>query len=292
VRLLVTGASGQLGRLAVAGLLDRARPGELILVSRSPAALADLERRGVTVRFGDFDQPASLPAAFAGAKRALIISTLGARDTVAAHRAAFEAAARAGVEHVVYTSVLNPVAGNPFPAAQPQRLSEEALRATGVRWTMLRNALYADLRAQLIAAYLRDGRWTTNTGAGAHAFVARADCAAAAVAALTTDGHAGREYDITGPELIGAPQFLALLRELGGGPVTCAAVDDDAYEAYRTAFMADPANAACVELFTGSGIAIRTGYLGQLSTGVQQLTGRAPVTLAQVARHYRDQAGG
>jgi hypothetical protein len=74
--------------------------------------------------------------------------------------------------------------------------------------------------------------------------------------------------------------------------VTCAAVDDDAYEAHRTAFMADPANAACVELFTGSGIAIRTGYLGQLSTGVQQLTGRAPVTLAQVARHYRDQAGG
>jgi NAD(P)H dehydrogenase (quinone) len=193
VRLLVTGASGQLGRLAVAGLLDRARPGELILVSRSPAALADLERRGVTVRFGDFDQPASLPAAFAGAKRALIISTLGARDTVAAHRAAFEAAARAGVEHVVYTSVLNPVAGNPFPAAQPQRLSEEALRATGVRWTMLRNALYADLRAQLIAAYLRDGTWTINPGAGAHAFVARADCAAAAVAALTTDGHAGRD---------------------------------------------------------------------------------------------------
>ena len=290
--LIVTGASGQLGRLAVAALLDRVPPGEVVLVSRTPAALADFERQGATVRFGDFEQPASLPAAFAGGERALVISTLGARDTVAAHRAAFEAAARAGVGHVVYTSVQNPVAGNPWPPAQPQRLSEEALRAAGVPWTMLRNALYADLRAQLIAAYLRDGRWTTNIGAGAHAYVARADCAAAAVAALTTDGHAGREYDITGPELIGAPQFLALLAELGGRPVTCAAVDDDAYEAYRAAFMADPANAGCFELFTGSGAAIRTGYLGQLGAGVQQLTGRAPATLAQVARRYRENAGG
>jgi NAD(P)H dehydrogenase (quinone) len=290
--LIVTGASGQLGRLAVAALLDRVPPGEVVLVSRTPAALADFERQGATVRFGDFEQPASLPAAFAGGERALVISTLGARDTVAAHRAAFEAAARAGVGHIVYTSVQNPVAGNPWPPAQPQRLSEEALRAAGVPWTMLRNALYADLRAQLIPAYLRDGRWTTNIGAGAHAYVARADCAAAAVAALTTDGHAGREYDITGPELIGAPQFLALLAELGGRPVTCAAVDDDAYEAYRAAFMADPANAGCFELFTGSGAAIRTGYLGQLGTGVQQLTGRAPATLAQVARRYRENAGG
>jgi NAD(P)H dehydrogenase (quinone) len=291
VRMIITGASGQLGRLAAAELLKQVPPGEVILVSRSPASLADFEAQGATVRFGDFDEPASLPAAFAGAQRALVISTLGARG-VGGHRAAFEAAARAGVGHVIYTSVQNPVAGNPFPAAHPARLSEEALRAAGVPWTMLRNALYADLRAQLIAAYLRDGRWTTNTGAGAHAYVARADCAAAAVAALTTDGHAGREYDITGPELIGAPQFLALLEELGGRPVTCAAVDDDAYEAYRAAFMADPANAGCFELFTGSGAAIRTGYLGQLGTGVRQLTGRPPATLAQVARRYRENAGG
>jgi NAD(P)H dehydrogenase (quinone) len=292
VSLIITGATGQLGRLAAAGLLEQVPPGEVVLVSRSPDSLDDFAARGATVRFGDFDRPDSLPAAFAGGERALVISTLGPRDTAAAHRAAFEAAARAGVGHIVYTSVLNPVAGNPFPAAQPQRLSEEALRAAGVAWTMLRNALYSDLRAQLIAAYLRDGCWTTNVGDGAHAYVARADCAAAAVAALTTGGHAGRAYDITGPELIGAPEFLALLAELGGRPVTCAAVGDDAYEAYRAAFMADPANAGCFELFTGTGIAIRTGYLGQLGTGVQELTGRPPVALAQVARHYRDQAGG
>ena len=292
LRLVITGAAGQLGRLAAAALLKQVPPGEVVLVSRTPAALADFERQGATVRFGDFEQPASLPAAFAGGERALVISTLGARDTVAAHRAAFEAAARAGVGHVVYTSVQNPVPANPFPPAQPQRLSEDALRAAGVPWTILRNALYADLRAQLAAAYVRDGRWTTNTGAGAHASVARADCAAAAVAALITDGHAARAYDITGPELIGAPQFLALLEKLGGRPVTCAAVDDDAYEAYRTAFMADPANAGCFELFTGSGVAIRTGYLSQLGTGVRQLTGRPPLTLARLARHYRDNAGG
>jgi NAD(P)H dehydrogenase (quinone) len=113
-----------------------------------------------------------------------------------------------------------------------------------------------------------------------------------AAAILTGGGHAGREFDVSGPELIGAPGFLALLAKLGGRTVTCAAVDDNAYEAYRAAVMADPANAGCFELFTGTGTAIRTGYLGQLGTGVQELTGRPPVTLAQVARHYRDQAGG
>src|SRR5438034_5584700 len=99
-------------------------------------------------------------------------------DTVAAHRAAFHAASRVGVGHIVYTSVVNPVPDNPFPPAATHLRSEADLVSTGVAWTILRNALYADLRVQIAASYSRAGRWTTNIGAGAHAFVARADCAA------------------------------------------------------------------------------------------------------------------
>jgi NAD(P)H dehydrogenase (quinone) len=292
VSLVITGASGALGRLAVQGLLDQGLASELILVSRTPESLGDAARRGADVRFGDFGQPASLPAAFRGGRRALVISTIGPRDPFAAHQAAFEAAARAGVQHIVYTSMMNAVADNPWPVTSQHLRSERALRQCGVSWTLLRNALYADLRIRIAAAYIRDGRWTTNAGAGAHAYVSRADCAAAAVAALTGDGHEGQAYDITGPELIDAPRYLALLEELGGRPVAGQAVDDDAYEAYRTAFMADPANAGYFELFTGTGTAIRTGYLRQLGTGVKQLTGRPPAALAQVARQYRGLAGG
>jgi uncharacterized protein YbjT (DUF2867 family) len=104
-----------------------------------------------------------------------------------------------GVGHIVYTSVVNPVPDNPFPPAATHLRSEADLVSTGVAWTILRNALYADLRVQIAASYSRAGRWTTNIGAGAHAFVARADCAAAAAAALTTPGHEGRRYTVEGP---------------------------------------------------------------------------------------------
>lgn len=284
--LVVTGASGALGRLVVAALLDRVDAAELILVSRSPDALADAARRGATVRYGDFERPASLPAAFAGGRRMLAISTIGAADTAAAHRSAFEAAAGAGVEHIVWTSVCNPVPDNPFPPAKTHARGEQDLRATGVPATILRNALYAELRVPIAAKYIHDGRWTTNMGNGSHAFVARTDCAASAAAALIESDPAGRVYEITGPELVDAQQYVALLEEFGGRQVVRDDVDDVAYERYRAALSADP-DATYFELFTGTGEAIRTGHIGQLGDGVRQLTGHSPRSLREVfRRHY------
>lgn len=286
-RLVVTGASGKLGRLVTVALLERVPATALILVSRSPDSLKDFASLGASVRYGDFERPDSLSAAFAGGVRAVVISTLGVRDGAGAHRAAFDAAARAGVRHLVYTSVTNPTEDNPFPPAKTHERSEQDLRSSDIPWTILRNALYADLRVQIAAKYLRDGRWTTNIGDGSHAFVARADCAAAAAAALTTNGHQGRIYDITGPELIDAHRYLALLEESGGPAIVHADVDDAEYERYRAAFAADPDNAAYFELFTGTGQAIRTGCLNHLGTGVQHLTGQPPTSMHELFQQHR-----
>jgi len=154
-------------------LLQRVPASALILVSRSPDSLQDFVRLGVAVRYGDFERPDSLPAAFAGGQRALVISTVGVQESAAAHRVAFEALVRAGVHRIVYTSVLSPVPDNPFPPAKTHVRSEQDLRSTGLEWTILRNALYAGLRAQIAPQYIRDGRWTANMGNGSHAFVAR-----------------------------------------------------------------------------------------------------------------------
>jgi NAD(P)H dehydrogenase (quinone) len=151
---------------------------------------------------------------------------------------------------------------------------------------MLRNALYADLRAQIAAAYVRSGRWTTNTGNGSHAFVSRRDCAAAAASALTSDGHEGRSYVITGPGLVSASDYHSLLEEFGGRPVECAQVDDATYQQYRTAFESDPLNSDYFELFTGTGQAIRTGYLSERTAAVQELTGRAASSMSEVFGQY------
>jgi NAD(P)H dehydrogenase (quinone) len=280
--LIVTGASGHLGRLAAETLLDAVGGSELILLSRTPDALASFKRRGVRVRYGDFSKPESLAAAFDGGKRALIVSVMPPGDIVAQHETAFRAAERAGVQRIVYTSFPNPIPENPAPPAAYQRASEQALQRTGVEWTILRNALYADYRIQIAARYMQAGRWITNAGQGHHAYISRADCATAAAGAMTAEGHVGKTYEITGPELIDASRFTALLEEFSGRPIRCEQVEDDAFERYRTAFSADPANASFVELYAGTGAAMRGEYLAQLSACAQELIGRAPLSLQQL----------
>jgi NAD(P)H dehydrogenase (quinone) len=111
--VIVTGASGQLGRLVAEELLERMPADELIFVTRHPDALDHLGEQGAAVRHGDFDEPSTLPAAFAGGDRMLLISTLSIGRRVQQHRAAIEAAQQAGVQHIVYTSFPKPEPGHP-----------------------------------------------------------------------------------------------------------------------------------------------------------------------------------
>ena len=111
--VIVTGAAGHIGRLVAEQLLTRLPSEKLVLVTRRPEALREFAARGVDVRYGDFDDAASLPGAFAGGDRMLLISTDAVGRRVRQHRAAIDAAATAGVRHVVFTSIVNPVPWNP-----------------------------------------------------------------------------------------------------------------------------------------------------------------------------------
>src|SRR5256885_13775644 len=111
--VIVTGASGNVGRLVAENLMERVSPEQVILVTRRPEALSEFRARGATVRYGDFDDPDSLPAALAGGQRMLLTSTDAVGRRVAQHRTAIDAAVAAGIERVVVTSHVNPVAGNP-----------------------------------------------------------------------------------------------------------------------------------------------------------------------------------
>lgn len=277
--IVITGASGQLGR-AVAELLLDAGTQDLVLVTRTPSALEHLAARGAEVRAGDFDEPDSLQAAFAGAERLLLISTdrIGAR--VAAHRAAIEAAAAAGVRHVVYTSVPNPSNSNPIAVVPDHRDTEDALRASGLAWTFLRNATYADLLVGPAQAALASGRHVANDGDGRTAYVTRHDCAAVAVAVLTGTGHERRAYDVTGGEALSPADVAGLVSELGGKAVAPALVDDAAFRAAMVEHAGLPEPMAAVVESFGRGA--RLGYLGQVSGTVQDLTGRAPQTVRDV----------
>src|SRR3954453_17820707 len=114
--VIVTGAAGHLGRLVTEQLQDRISPEELILVTRRPQALRELRERGADVRYADFDDPASMRDAFVGGRRMLLISTDGIGPRGPRPGAAIHAAATAGVGHVVFTSIVSPVARNPAGA--------------------------------------------------------------------------------------------------------------------------------------------------------------------------------
>jgi NAD(P)H dehydrogenase (quinone) len=143
--LLITGASGKLGRRTAELVLDRDDRPELVLVTRNPEAIADLAQRGATVRYADFTDPVSLPAAFAGAERMLLVSTDAfGEERVASHRAAINAAREVGVRHVAYTSFVNPTEANPVAVVPDHRATEDHLVASGLEWTFLRNAQWTE----------------------------------------------------------------------------------------------------------------------------------------------------
>jgi NAD(P)H dehydrogenase (quinone) len=278
--IVVTGASGKLGRLVAEELFERVSPAEVILVTRTPEELTDLAARGADVRAGDFDDPGSLPPAFAGGERLLLISTLVFVERLAQHYAAVDAAVTAGVRSVAYTSIVNPSDSNPGAAAADHRATEEYVRASGLDWTFLRNCIYADTLARGAPAALASGTLMTNEGDGRTAYVARADCAAAAAAVLTSHEHLGKAYDITGPETLGAHDVAALFAELGGRPVEAALVDDDTWVGAMVEHAGLPEPLA--RQLATFGMAARRGFAQVVSTSVRDLTGREPRTAREV----------
>ncbi|PZS31067.1 MAG: NAD(P)-dependent oxidoreductase [Pseudonocardiales bacterium] len=277
----ITGASGPFGRTTAEFVLQRVDPREVMLATRTPAALADLAARGAQVRRADFDAPGSLAAALKGVDRLLLVSTdkVGAR--LERHRAAVAAAKEAGVAHVVYTSVPEPLPGNPALVVDDHAGTEQALRHSGLRWTMLRNNLYAHLQLGAVENAAATGRLVTNHGPGAAAYVTREDCAAVAAAVLTKDGYEDQVLDVTGPAAITSRDLAALAQELGDRDVEVVEVDDQTLAgALRAAGLNEPA----AELVTSFGAATRGGYLDHVSDAVSTLTGRTPTPFAEVVR--------
>jgi len=280
--LIITGASGHLGRRTAEILLETegVDAASVVLVTRHPAKLEDLAARGATVRAGDFDDPSTLDAAFAGATRVLIVSTDAVGARVAQHQRAIDAAKAAGARLIAYTSIPNPTAGNPAGVVPDHRATEEALVASGVPWTALRNALYAEYRVPEAQAAIASGAFHHNQGDGATAYVSREDCAAAAAAVLAGgDEHANKAYDITGPELLGGAALAEVYASVGGTPVAAVAVDDDAFVA---GLLAAGLPAEVAQLLASFGEAIRTGALAARSDDVQTLTGHAPRSVRSV----------
>lgn len=297
--IVVSGASGAFGRAAAASLLERVGPTNLILLSRTPAKLADFAARGATVRYADFDDPTSLASAFAGGERMLLISTARVGTRVGQHRSAVEAAVAAGVRHVVYTSLLGVAApGNPAIVKADHRATEEIIEASGAIWTFLRDSQYAEAiaGAMVIPALQMGGRKPDNCGVGRVAFVSRDDCVAVAAAVLAEGGHENQAYDLTGPELFTIPQAMSLAGHVAGRPIVVDQVSDEEMFAYFDS-LGVPRHASDIapdgpipwssDDMVTFGQSIREGYFDALTNHVERITGRPPRTLRDVMMQFK-----
>ena len=270
---IVTGASGQLGMQVVDALLAQGAD-SIVAITRTPEKLAAIQARGVDVRAGDFNDPATVGPAFAGGGRLLIISTddLEAGKRFAAHSNAVAAAKEAGVSHTVYTSLTNPDEGNPIGFARDHRETEASIKDTGISHTILRNCLYADLLLMNGQQAVGAGALYSAAGDGKAGYVTRADCARVAAAALLTEtGSSVR--DITGPAAVSQAEIAVILSEATGKEIPYVPITQDALVAAMTEkgmpeFMAD--------VFSSFDVAIAKGYLDVASDDVEALTGQKP----------------
>jgi NAD(P)H dehydrogenase (quinone) len=272
--LLVTGASGQFGRLAVEELLAKGAT-RIIAGTRDPSKLADLAARGVTVRKLDFDNAASLSSAFAGVDRVLLISTDAVGTRIEQQRAAIDAAAAAGVKHIVYTSAPTPRPNDGGGVSPDHYWTEQALADSPLEWTALRNHIYAEISLLGAGSALQSGQLFDATGGKGRSYVTRADAArAAAGALLAAEGTA--IYDVTGPEAVTQEQLAALFAKIAGKPVTRVGLTADQL---RAGMVAAGLPAGLADIMVAFDNDAAAGYHAILTDVVERFSGRKPTTL-------------
>ncbi|WP_437353214.1 SDR family oxidoreductase [Neorhizobium petrolearium] len=280
-KLLVTGAAGQLGRAVLHHLLETSKvaPGNIVAVSRNPEKLSEFADKGIETRAADFDDEAGLVKAFTGVDRVLIVSTdelatPGKRLTQ--HRTAVSAAAKAGVGHIVYTSMPNP--DRSLVSFAPDHLgTEEAIKASGISYTILRNSWYDDNYLRSMPHNLQVGTWYTSMGSGEVANITRDDCARAAAAALADPPAGSRILTLTGPESLAAEEIAARVSKATGKPLNVVHVTDEQL-AHGLAGAGLPD--FVVKMLVSADANIRAGNFDLVTDDFEQLTGAKPQDLA------------
>ncbi len=215
--IVVTGATGQLGRLVIDALLERVPAAEVAAAVRDRDRAADLAARGVELREADYDRPQTLAAAIRPGDTVLLISGSEVGRRIAQHTAVIEAAKAAGAARLVYTGVL----GGPdadFRLADEHKATEQSILVSGLPYTFLRNGWYTENYTALIPVQLEHGV-AGSTAGGRIGTATRADYAAAAAAVLTGEGHENRVYELSGDTAWTLEEYAAELSRQSGREV-------------------------------------------------------------------------
>lgn len=276
--ILVTGATGGLGKETIDSLLTILPAADIAALVHDISKATDLAQRGMDVRQGDyFDYPA-LVQAFQGIEKVLLVSSVAFTDRISQHRNVIDAAKETGVKHLFYTSIQRSTDFVLQEVTESDLATEAYLKASGLVYTILKNGYYFECLGYLIGNEVPNAEIRFTAGEGKIAFVKRTELAAATAALLTGEGHENQEYTLTGSEAYSFYDIARELSTLAGRPITYQSIELAPYIAQKVAagFPEPVAN-----FFAQWGAATKHGMLAETHDTVERLLGHNPTSLRQ-----------
>lgn len=279
--IVVTGATGHLGRHVLEALLERNVPASgIVAAGRSVDKLADFAAKGVRVVSIDYSDPASVAAALKGATRVLLISGSEVGQRVEQHRTVIDAAKAEGVELLAYTSIAN-ADTTAMLLADEHKATEELLRASGVPFVLLRNGWYLENYTEQLPGTLAQGAIAGSAGDGKVSGATRQDYAQAAAAVLVAEDQAGKVYELGGDSAFSMAELAAEITAATGKEISYNNMPGGEYAGLLTQVGVPGAFA---EILADSDLGIARGDLLVSSGDLQKLIGRPTTSLADAVR--------
>ncbi|KPN91360.1 SDR family oxidoreductase [Pseudomonas nunensis] len=275
--IAVTGATGQLGRLVIDSLLKTVNPHEIVALVRDPLKAQDLGAKGVNVRQADYNQPETLLGALVGVQRLLLISSSEVGQRTAQHRAVIEAAKSSGVQLLAYTSMLH-ADKSTLGLAVEHRDTERALVESGLNYVLLRNGWYSENYTASVSPAVEHGAILGCAQEGRISSAARKDYADAAAVVLTSEGQAGKVYELAGDESYSLSELATEVAKQSGKTVV---YNDLPQEQYKAVLIGLGLPAEFAGLLADSDAAAAKGDLFDDSRQLSELLGRPTTLIAQ-----------
>ena len=274
MKIAVTGATGQLGRLVIEGLRARLPVANIVALVRNVSKAADL---GVDTREADYTRPETLGRALAGIDTLMLISSSEVGQRVVQHRNVIDAAKAAGVKRIVYTSLLHADRSTLVSLAPEHVATESLLKASGLAVTVLRNGWYTENYTGSVGSAVAHGAFIGSAADGLIASAARADYAQAAVAVLTSAGHEGKTYELAGDAPFTLTELAAEISRQAGKAIPYRNLPQAEYAAALTAAGLP---APWPEALAAIDVEVAKGALFDEGRVLSQLIGRPTTPLA------------
>ncbi|GAB2974381.1 SDR family oxidoreductase [Streptomyces pseudoechinosporeus] len=274
--IVVTGATGHLGRFVIEGLLEKVPADQITAVVRSEEKAAGFAARGVKIAVADYSAPETFGSVFSAGDKVLLISgsEIG-NDRVGQHKVVLEAAKAAGVALLAYTSAPGSLTA---ALADDHRGTEAAILESGVMYTLLRNGWYNENYTESLAPVLEHGAVVQAAGDGKVSSASRADYAAAAVAVLTGEGHENKTYELGGDTAWGFAEYAAEVAKQTGKEIAYSPVSVEVFTGILTgAGLPEPLAAT----IAGVDASVEKGELVVTSGDLSRLTGRPTTPIAE-----------